>query len=106
MNGQEFETPCSTQDGAETVGSTANCGMSDMVVNGYGHITMNGQDWYLVRRDHSIDGGWHPVNDDLTGTAGVYGDFSTDPLADSTWSVPFSDVPFTEYLLASGDMSM
>ena len=60
--------------------------------------------WYLVRRDHSLDGGWHPVNDDLVGTA-TYGDFSSDAAAQSTFSVPFGDA-FTEYLLASGDMSM
>jgi hypothetical protein len=42
--------------------------------------------WYLVRRDHSLDGGWHPVNDDLVGTE-TYGDFSSDAAAQSTFSV-------------------
>ena len=105
MAGQEFATPCSTEDGSPGVGSPQNCGMNDAVVNGFAHIRMFQQDWWLVRRDHSIENGWHPVNDDLTGTADAYGTLSTDPLADSTWSVPFAGA-FTEYLLASGDMSM
>jgi hypothetical protein len=106
MNGQEFETPCSSEDdAANTVGSEDNCGMNDAVVSGFGHTTFLYQDWYLVRRDHSIDGGWHPVNDDLTGTAPAYGTFSTDPLVQETFSVPFGTA-YTELLLASGDMSM
>ena len=37
-----------------------------------------------------IDGGWHPVNDNLVGdTTPAYGDFSNDPLAQSTFGVKF-----------------
>jgi hypothetical protein len=71
-----------------------------------GFATMNflGQDWYLVRRDHSIEGGWHPANDNLAGTE-TYGGFTFDVNAQQTFSVPFGDAA-DEFLLASGDMSM
>ena len=74
------------------------------VVDGYATMNFNGQDWYLVRRDHSTDGGWHPVNDNLVGTE-TYGTLSSDPASQTTWSALFGP-DFTEYLLASGDMSM
>ena len=48
--------------------------------------------------------GWHPANDNLAGTSS-YGALSTDHLGDGTWSTPFGS-DFTQYLLASGDMSM
>ena len=105
-SGVEFSTPCSTEDGEPPWVPTVCGGVDDAVVEGFAHVNFNNKDWYLVRRDHSTDNGWHPVNDDLTGTAAAYGDFSTDPLADSTFGVPFADSGFTEYLLASGDFSM
>eukprot|EP01051_Picozoa_sp_SAG22_P003441 SAG22_NODE_167_length_16764_cov_34.845245_5_plen_742_part_00 len=73
-------------------------------VDGVAHMQFNGEDWYLVRRDHSVDGGWHPANDNLAGEA-AYGEPSSDPNSDTTWSVPFG-TDFTAFLLASGDMSM
>eukprot|EP01051_Picozoa_sp_SAG22_P012281 SAG22_NODE_1260_length_4978_cov_36.695269_4_plen_343_part_01 len=72
-------------------------------VSGYAHMTFEGEDWYLVRRDHDPDG-WHRANDQLAGTE-EYGSLSTDSRAGSTFSVPFG-AAFTKYLLASGDMSM
>ena len=69
----------------------ANLAQAIDVQDGYAHTVFNEQDWWLVRRDHQASDGWHPVNDDLAGTADAYGVMSTDPLADSTWSVPFGD---------------
>eukprot|EP01051_Picozoa_sp_SAG22_P012280 SAG22_NODE_1260_length_4978_cov_36.695269_3_plen_95_part_00 len=37
------------------------------VVEGLAHMTFEGEDWYLVRRDHDPDG-WHRANDQLAGT--------------------------------------
>ena len=71
---------------------------------GFAYQRFDGMDWYLVRRVHEAYGRWHPANDNLAGSA-VYGDLSTDPLSDSTWSVQFGS-EFTQYLLASGDMTM
>eukprot|EP01045_Picozoa_sp_COSAG04_P012722 COSAG04_NODE_868_length_9754_cov_10.610254_6_plen_1356_part_00 len=82
----------------------ANLAQAIDVQDGYAHTVFNEQDWWLVRRDHQASDGWHPVNDDLAGTADAYGVMSTDPLADSTWNVPFGDG--TDLLLASGDFSM
>ena len=73
------------------------------VIGGFAHMNFNGRDFYLVRRKAGSDA-WHPANDNLAGSA-TYGDLSTDPLSDTTFSVGFGD-SFTEYLLASGDMSM
>eukprot|EP01052_Picozoa_sp_SAG31_P045454 SAG31_NODE_8302_length_1477_cov_118.462990_2_plen_206_part_01 len=67
-------------------------------------MTFADQEWYLVRRDHEPSDGWHPANDNLAGTD-EYGSVTTDSLAPATFSVPFGDA-FTDYLLASGDMSM
>ena len=66
-------------------------------------MTFEGSDWYLARRVASTSA-CHPANDNLVGTA-AYGEQGTDPTEDATWSVPFGN-DFTQYLLASGDMSM
>ena len=85
----------------------ANLASTVDVVGGFAHQVFNGVDWWLVRRDHTETDGWHPVNDDLTGTAAAYGTFSTNPLADNTWSVQFDATPgYTDLLMASGDMTM
>lgn len=44
MNGQEFPTPCSTDDGEPGVGSMDNCGMADAIKDGFAHLTMFSQD--------------------------------------------------------------
>ena len=59
--GQEYAAPCSTIDGEPPFGSAAAC--APQVTEGFGSLEFNGQTWYLVRRDHSVEGGWHPVND-------------------------------------------
>ena len=76
-------------DGADPFGSEADC--ASMSENGFAKMTFLQKDWYLVRRDHSPDGGWHPVNDNLVGSAPAYGDFSNNPLAQSTFGVKFGD---------------
>lgn len=60
-----------------------------------------GTGWQLVRR---VKQGtkWHPSTDQLTGTD-AYGTFRDDPVADATFSKRFDDIPFTEFLLATGD---
>jgi len=62
-----------------------------------------GDNWQLVRRTAG-DGKWHPATDRLSGTD-EYGTFVDDRLADSTFSRYFSDIPHTEYLFTTGDMS-
>ena len=75
-------------DGADPYGSEADC--ASMSENGFAKMTFLQKDGSLVRRDHSPDGGWHPVNDNLVGdTTPAYGDFSNDPLAQSTFGVKF-----------------
>ena len=74
------------------------------VVEGFAHMTFQDSDWYLVRHRGNT-AAWHPANDNLIGSA-VYGDVGTDPVDDTTWSAVFGGSDFTQYLLASGDMSM
>eukprot|EP01052_Picozoa_sp_SAG31_P015482 SAG31_NODE_996_length_10492_cov_4.648802_6_plen_728_part_00 len=103
-NGVELSAPCATLDD-ESIGPYGDLNMcaANAVVNGFAHMRFNDQDWYLVRR---VTPGttWHPINDRLSGTTS-YGEQSTDSVSGSTFSVPFGD-DFTEFLLASGDMSM
>jgi hypothetical protein len=75
------------------------------VVGGYAHMNFRGEDWYLVRRDHSVDGGWHPANDRLDGTWDAYGDLSTDPNSQTTFNVKFGS-DHDQLLITSGDMTM
>ena len=74
------------------------------VVSGFAHMNYQGIDWFLVRHDGIAGNGWHPANDNLAGSAS-YGDLGTDPTDGTEWSVPFGS-DFTQYLLASGDLSM
>ena len=55
------------------------------VVDGYAHMSFQGVDWYLVRRDNNAGDGWHPANDNLAGTA-TYGALSTDNLGHDSMS--------------------
>ena len=80
------------------------------VIQGYAHTVFNGQDWYLVRRSAGSEdpsGGkcWHPAEDNLAGTD-AYGRNDANPAGQSTFSVPFAELPWTQMLLASADMSI
>ena len=82
---------------------TTSCAMAVFQCS-FAHVVFGGQDWYLVRRDHSNDA-WHPVNDRLSGTASAYGSVNPNPVAATTFNVPFGSA-YTELLIASGNMGM
>lgn len=73
-------------------------------------MQFQGQDWYLVRRDAgsadpSGETCWHPADDNLRGTD-VYGENDHSALGVHTFSLHFADLPWTQMLLGSGDLSM
>ena len=67
-----------------------------------------GAGWYLVRRTHTAQ--WHQATDALSGTA-VYGSFDSGGpdgpgTARKTFSIPFINYDYDQFLFASGDLSM
>ena len=74
------------------------------------HMSMLGEDWYLVRRDAGAmdrDGErcWHPANDQLAGTES-YGVNDAAPTGPETFTIRFDVLAWDKMLLASGDLSM
>ena len=74
------------------------------------HMSMLGEDWYLVRRDAGAmdrDGErcWHPANDELAGTE-YYGVNDASPTGSETFTIRFDVFAWSKMLLASGDLSM
>jgi len=60
----------------------------------------NENNWLKVRHVPQSSGGWHPVNDNLMGTA-EYGNPNND---DEPWSIKWDLSSFDEFLFASGNM--
>eukprot|EP00033_Pygsuia_biforma_P001249 GCRY01001415.1.p1 GENE.GCRY01001415.1~~GCRY01001415.1.p1 ORF type:complete len:360 (+),score=28.69 GCRY01001415.1:50-1081(+) len=73
-------------------------------VDCYSNATMFSGAWMLVRRRSSIATTWHPVHDNLEGSAS-YGTYVPDPLdvSQAGFSLAFNAVPFTNILLVSGN---
>lgn len=59
-------------------------------------------DWMQVRHTPATPTAWHTANDNLDGTATVYGDPTN---AAAEWNLVFSDIPFKSYLFIYGDKS-
>jgi len=64
---------------------------------------IDGGEWKLVRH---VPAGktWHPADDQLVGTA-IYGKQSEGHRSSSPWSIKFDEMPFDEFLFATGDES-
>lgn len=62
-----------------------------------------GAGWYLVRRTHTAQ--WHQATDALSGTA-IYGTFDPSGTSRRTFSIPFVEYDYDQFLFASGDMTM
>ena len=76
----------------------------DVAGNGFGHVSLGGTEWFLVRR---VSGptSWHPANDDASGST-AYGSYSSDPLSDATFSLMYAQFSWDKILFASGDLTM
>jgi len=75
------------------------------VKNGYAHMKFQGKDWYLVRRKMGPKGGWHKVNDQAQGTK-AYGSNCKNPRGNCDFSTKYSNIKWSNMLMASGDLKM
>ncbi|KAG1674984.1 hypothetical protein FOA52_014779 [Chlamydomonas sp. UWO 241] len=81
---------------------------TDLALNGLTNGTcadIQGGGWVLVRHvpvSTILSGGWHPVNDNLEGTATAYG-IPSNSVAAPAWGVKWNFGTFDEYLFVTGD---
>ena len=74
-------------------------------VNSNGCENVDGGGWTLVRHVSGTNGAWHPANDQCFGTEDGYGEYSNDTQSLSTWSIPYHNSGFNQFLFAFGDCS-
>lgn len=73
-------------------------------INSNGCENVDGGGWILVRHASAKDDTWHPTNDQCFGTD-AYGEYSNNPQSSNTWSIPFYNSGFNQFLFAYGDCS-